>query len=187
MKHYEFEISMFLDDELSDDLHKEMFLHISECRSCRNFLFRHHKLLLETKNEINKELNNIICENDSDSLRLVPDIDFKSIKSNNLNLFYKAGFYTSIAASVFILILTISVRNNTITIPVKELHTDTLYVPQIIKETNYIPYRRSSSGEMKYSVKSANNNIISKEYLASIPSIKITESDLLIPEKGGKL
>src|ERR1035437_2790820 len=87
MKHFDFEINLFVDGELGEKDKKEMFIHLSECEDCRNMLS--DLLLLKEKSRIHitKNINEI---------RNLP-------KKNNL--FYKIGFYTSTAAAIVLLFL----------------------------------------------------------------------------------
>lgn len=54
MKHYESEINLFIDNELSPERQKELFYHLSGCDECRNLLSDFIQLKNETKDFYNR-------------------------------------------------------------------------------------------------------------------------------------
>ncbi len=44
MKHYEFEISLFVENELPPDKKEELFLHLSSCKKCSKVLTDYQKI-----------------------------------------------------------------------------------------------------------------------------------------------
>ena len=90
MKHYELEISQFMDNELSDDEQKILFTHLSECEECRKTLSD----FMEMKKESRLFYENINVELKS-AITLPFGVDSK--KEKNI---YKPLFYYAAAASI---------------------------------------------------------------------------------------
>ncbi|MGA9291768.1 MAG: hypothetical protein WBV81_04210 [Ignavibacteriaceae bacterium] len=53
MKHYEYEVSLFVENELPPDKKEELFLHLSRCNKCSNVLTDYQKLQSHISNFYN--------------------------------------------------------------------------------------------------------------------------------------
>jgi hypothetical protein len=158
MKHYEFEISLFVDGELPEMGKKELFTHLSECMECRDTLSEY--LLL-------KEKGASFCA-----------VKMETLKKNGQakNRFYKYILYTSAAAAILILALNINLKPHYIT--KTEIKYDTVFVSQRIEADNNVKMKP---------VLTSNKKRILKEIKASkmiyniknMASVKITDADLI--------
>ncbi len=92
MKHYEQEISQFVDSELPAIVQKELFAHLTECEECRNALSD----FMEMKRELETYYENIEIDL-SGGINL--PVEVKVGKRRNI---YKPLFYLSAAASIIL-------------------------------------------------------------------------------------
>ncbi|MCK9211109.1 MAG: zf-HC2 domain-containing protein [Ignavibacteriaceae bacterium] len=93
MKHYEFEISQFLDNELPADEQKKLFMHLSKCSECAEVLSDFMKMKKDVKsvyNDMNVELK--------DSSALMNLLEPPTKKRNS----YKTMFYFTAVASLML-------------------------------------------------------------------------------------
>lgn len=98
MKHYDFEISRFIDNELSAGEQKELFSHLSNCEECRNILSD----FMEMKKGTESYYDNLPVELKSPVKLLTGDT---VIRKRNI---YRSLFYMSVAASIILGILFLS-------------------------------------------------------------------------------
>lgn len=92
MKHYDFEISQFIDGELEENLQKELFAHLAECTACRNVLFE----FLEIRNKSKKFFEGINLH--QQDVVLSGDVQHEVNKKN----YYIPLFYFFAAASIIL-------------------------------------------------------------------------------------
>jgi|GEM_PF-1082550 len=112
MKHYEYEISQFVDGELSEAEQKEMFLHLSACDECRN-TFAEYAMLKEKSEEH--------CAQKINALKL---------NGGKKNRSYRGIVYSAAAAAaVLLLIANLSFKPKTIIRT--EYKCDTVYVSSV--------------------------------------------------------
>jgi hypothetical protein len=98
MQHYDFEISQFIDNELSASEQKELFLHLSGCEECSKILSD----FMGMKNGAKSHYNNLSAELKSPAGLLIGST---AVKKRNV---YKRLFYVSMAASIVFAILLLS-------------------------------------------------------------------------------
>jgi hypothetical protein len=98
MKHYDFEISRFIDNELSANEQKEVFSHLSGCEECRDLLSD----FMEMKKGTKSYYNNLQVELKSPAELLTGNI---ATKKRNV---YKPLFYISVAASIILVLFSLS-------------------------------------------------------------------------------
>lgn len=94
MKHYDLEISQFVDNELSVEEQKELFAHLSECQDCRKTLSEFMELKKDSKlfySQLDVEI---------EPVKLPAAVEQKKAKN-----IYRTLFYFSAAASIFLGIL----------------------------------------------------------------------------------
>ncbi len=99
MKHFELEISQFVDNELFADEQKELFAHLSECEDCRKTLIDFMQMKKESKsffNELDAELKYI---------------KLPTVQNKKINI-YKTAFYISTAAAVLLGVLFFLLQSN---------------------------------------------------------------------------
>jgi len=166
MKHFDYEINLFVDGELGEIDKKEMFIHLSECEECRNTLSDF--LLLKEKSRMH------IAENIK---------EIKNTPKKN-NLFYKIGFYTSTAAAIVLLFFLTSSK------PIKpfttknEVRIDTIFVKKEIPivQNKTAPAHSITPGKSKMPIESSQKEYL--RYVMSLPSEKITNADLIQKDIG---
>ena len=91
MKHYDFEISLFIDNELPAEECRELFLHLAECDECNHLL----SSSMNMKKDIAKHFQNI-------DINIPPSIKLteKSYAAKKTTWYYQYGFAASIAAVI---------------------------------------------------------------------------------------
>lgn len=90
MKHYGFEISQFVDDELSVEDQQMLFFHLAECKDCREILSEY----IDIKNGVKSFYNDMDIELKSPAA----SISYIRLKRN----IYKPMFYFSAAALILL-------------------------------------------------------------------------------------
>ncbi len=208
MKHYEFEISQFVDNELNVAEQKKLFLHLSECETCRETLSDYMGMKKDAKlfyNEIKFTAANptkFLIESDK--------------KRNN----YKALFYIAAAASIILCFALISQLNsknnfkeslNAVQAKYALLHQnyDDLNNSLIAKEKEFKIAEDKNTHDMNYAV-SSNKNLQIKSFAVknktegkkqnirsdnrvvhsatafnNISIVKVTKNDFLTPQIAG--
>ncbi|MCL5029876.1 MAG: zf-HC2 domain-containing protein [Bacteroidetes bacterium] len=116
MKHYELEISQFMDNELPADEQKELFIHLSGCEDCRETLSD----FMETKKESKSFYNELDAE--LKSVKLSAAVQQKREKN-----IYKTSFYFSAAASIILGILFLMRQSNSAQIEKQYLMLEAKY------------------------------------------------------------
>lgn len=114
MKHYDYEISLFVEDELPDEQVHELNMHLASCKSCRQVLSDY----MEIKSDISrfyKELPGNIHERNQRSLStntdrsIIKGIHNEQLNSHNIKInsygWKKLLIPVSIAASFIIVVL----------------------------------------------------------------------------------
>ncbi len=202
MKHYEFEISQFLDNELPADEQKKLFMHLSECSECAKVLSDFMKMKKDVRSvydDMNVELK--------DSSALMNLLEPPTKKRNS----FKTMFYFTAAASIllgFFLILLegnqSSLKNQYLQLQKESLKLQNTYAVVLnekrqlteINKTYFdkmnlltTPYRLSKTHSPKTSVINGNYKAITSINKKRIPSggmpvafAKITKEDFLIPQ-----
>jgi hypothetical protein len=95
MKHYEMEISRFIDNEIPSDEHQRLFAHLSDCEECRKTLMD----FMEIKKDSRSYYEDFQIE-----IKPAFDIPVEIVPKKEKNI-YKSFFYFSAAASVILGVL----------------------------------------------------------------------------------
>lgn len=171
MKHYEYEISLYTDGELSDDESREMFAHLAKCSECRNLYSEFSLLEKKVKDNYSKNIMETIADR---KLPALPEAILKRANvsgaskqihfNKNLGIFYKTAFYTTAAAAVIMLFVLISTKKPVQYIKNNDVRIDTVLVP---KEKIIVKYVKLS----KYTVVSNKNYL---EFVNSIRNVPMT-------------
>jgi len=158
MKHYEYEISLFVDNELDNGQKEELFRHLAACEKCRQDMSDYLLLKQQSKS--------IIAEN-------VSAVNFKPSRSK---YFYKAGFYISAAAAIFLVFILVNKTPKTVYIKSAPEITQTV-TPEV---RNISDQKEEPAAEVKI-IKAervtATDNYIN--YISGIPGIKLSEKDII--------
>lgn len=156
MKHFDFEINLFVDGELGEADKKEMFTHLSECEECRNTLSDF--LLLKEKSRMH------ITEN-------IKEIQ-NSPKKNKL--FYKIGFYTSAAAAIVLLFLFATSKPKETFVTKNEVRIDTIFVKKEIPiaQNKIAPAHSITPGKRRMPEESSQKEYL--RYVMSLPTLTFT-------------
>jgi len=163
MKHYEFEMSLYLDGELPKENEMELFSHLTGCEECRKEFLKFHLVKEKTKNHFTKKL------------------EVNELKKDNRSKIYKIGFYAVSTAAVLVFFL-LSKEPETVYLSKTDVRVDTLIVP---KEKVVMRYLKQKDKTYTKSIKSKGKIPISKEdvtYLISLSEMrteKFSESDVL--------
>jgi uncharacterized membrane protein (UPF0127 family) len=166
MKHFDYEINLFVDGELGEVDKKEMFIHLSECEKCRNTLSDF--LLLKEKSRLH------IAEN---------IIEIKNTPKKN-NLFYKIGFYSSAAAAIVLLFLLTSSKPKETFVTKNEVRIDTIFVKKEIPiaQNKIIPAHSITPGKRRMPEESSQKEYL--RYVMNLRTEKITKTDKINSENG---
>jgi hypothetical protein len=121
MKHYEFEISQFVDGELTGEERNELFLHLSGCGECQK-VFSEYLILKEKSKDfcagkISEEINK-------------KAFTLKQPVPERKRLFYRTAFYIRSAAAILLLFFTITLKPRTEVVTKTVTKIDTLMVPK---------------------------------------------------------
>lgn len=161
MKHYDYEINLFIDGELVETEKQEMFIHLASCEKCRNTFEDFIRLKESTRKIIGEDISEI------------------KNKPKRTNLFYRIGFYASTAAAIiFLFIITTSKPKETF-VTKNEVRVDTVFVkPRIPEVNNQITMTHSATpGKRSVSVESSQKEYL--RYVASLRTEKLTEADII--------
>jgi len=117
MKHYDYEINLFVDGELTVDEEKKLFIHLSDCDECR------------------KEFSEILLLKEKSRKFISDEISKLTGKLNRRVGIFKVTTISSVAASIVLLLLLLTSK------PEKEFYTknivrvDTIYVSKSLPIT----------------------------------------------------
>lgn len=192
MKHYEYEINLFVDGELPKEQSREMFLHMAECTECRNIYSDFILLEKKSKEYFERKINGIIAnQTPKISEREVTGVPIKSIneKGNNKsgNLFYKIAFYISAAAAVIFLFLFIGKQQEPVYPKRSEVRVDTVFVPKEKTIIKLVKDSGSSDTPGNKDLREKEKNRRYLQYVMNLRSEKVTDADLVQKSKGSDL
>lgn len=200
MKHFESEIILYIDNELSIEQQKQLFLHLSECEECAIILSDYIKMKNETRN-----------------FYYSLDSRFKNIKTFTIpldkNYKHNYPFYFTAAAVIILGLLFLFQLNNEKKSEMKlsELHNQFISLREdyesILKENEnkiilnndeQTVYKKQEKKEQegkifnrKISDKKEDGNLVLKvnpkeseymKYLNSLPTEKISKNDFLVQQ-----
>lgn len=153
MKHYEYEINLFVDGELEKEKQSELFEHLADCQDCQS-LFADTLTL--------KDKTRLFCVENLNQLKNKP---------KPVNKFYKIAFYASSAAAVLLLFLLITEKPKETLNTKNEVRVDTVFVQKEIPilETKYIPSNPNNETKMVFN--SSDKSYIA--YIMDLPTIKL--------------
>ncbi|KAF0139594.1 MAG: hypothetical protein FD122_3144 [Stygiobacter sp.] len=158
MKHYEYEINLFVDGELEKEQQSELFEHLANCEDCQS-LFTDTLLL--------KEKSRVYCAENLYQIKSKP---------KPVSKFYKIAFYTSSAAAVLLLFLLITAKPKETFVTKNEVRVDTVFVEKekpLLNEGN-----KKLFANIKQKSKSSNEVAFVNE-IKKMKTTKITLSDLI--------
>ena len=158
MKHYEYEINLFVDGELEKEKHSGLFEHLANCNDCQS---------LFTDTLILKEKTRLFC---------VENLNQIKNKPKPVNKFYKIAFYASSAAAVLLLFLLVTAKPKETFITKNEVRVDTVFVEKekpILNEG-----KKELFANTKQKSKSSNEVAFVNE-MKKMKTTKITLSDLI--------
>lgn len=158
MKHYEYEINLFVDGELEKEKDSELFEHLANCEDCQS---------LFTDTLILKEKTRLFC---------VENLNQIKNKPKPVSKFYKIAFYASSAAAVLLLFLLITAKPKETFITKNEVRVDTVFVEKekpLLNEGN-----KKLFANTKQKSKSSNEVAFVNE-IKKMKTTKITLSDLI--------
>ncbi len=92
MKHYDYEISLFIDGELPDEEQNKLFEHLAECTKCRSTLME----FMDIKDKSEKYFAEQLPESDGTVIPL-----FNQTQKNKRN-YYREAFYFAAAACLLL-------------------------------------------------------------------------------------
>ncbi|MCX6174345.1 MAG: zf-HC2 domain-containing protein [Ignavibacteriales bacterium] len=165
MKHYDYEINLFIDGELEEENREELFLHLAECNECRNTFA--DLLLLKEKSKAH-------CSESINQLKQKPSV----AKS-----FYKFGFYAASAAAVFLLFFLVLQNPKDTFITKNQARVDTVFVQKEIPTAqNQITNTNSLTPGKKEYIQTSQQEYL--HYVMSLRTEKFTEADLIKLDNG---
>ena len=160
MKHYDFEISLFIDGELENEKHNELFSHLAGCADCQ-------KLLADSL--VLKEKARVFCTENINEIKNKPKA---------VNKFYKYGFYASAAAAVLLIFLLASTKPKEVLVTKNEVRVDTVFVEKAINTNQIVAVNTITPGKKVVTAKNKKREAY-LDYLFSLRSEKLTETDLV--------
>lgn len=164
MKHYEYEINLFVDGELEKEKQSELFEHLAACKDCQT---------LFTDTLTLKEKTRLFCVENLNQIKNKPKPASK---------FYKIAFYTSSAAAVLLLFLLITAKPKETFITKNEIIVDTVFVEKEIPIAQNQLSKSSSLPPGKL------EQLISQQmylrYVQNLHTEKITDADLIETKSG---
>jgi hypothetical protein len=179
MKHYEFEISQFIDGELTAGEKKELFLHLSECSECQKVFSEYLTLKEKSKDFCAGKIAGHMKENMSIPLddvysKIAPVIPI--VEKKKVNIFYKSAFYITTAAAALLLLFIITRKPYTEIVTKTESKIDTVFVANQKTPAKIPGFKSTGTPERS-----------DKEYLKyvlGLRSDKIRESEVIEVVKG---
>lgn len=153
MKHYEYEINLFVDGELPEDKNKELFAHMAECTECRNLYPEFVLLEKQTKEYYDQKISSNI-PNKSPLANIYPAKNNNQIRKNskvNNPQFYKMAFYISAAAAIILMFINLNKKPETASLTTNAIRVDTVYIQKEIpvniakNEISVIPAKHVST------------------------------------------
>jgi hypothetical protein len=166
MKHYDFEISLFVDGELAEEDKEKLFAHMAACKECRNTFEEYLRLKEKSKDFF------------------IQKMDKLKNKDAGKNKFYKISFYASAAAAVILIMLLAGGKERTAYIAKTEVKYDTVYVSEKSESAGQIKKLPAPQAVKKKETSKQDEDSKIIEYVMSLPSEKITEADLVKQENG---
>ncbi|RJQ61239.1 MAG: zf-HC2 domain-containing protein [Stygiobacter sp.] len=156
MKHYEYEINLFVDGELEKEKQSGLFEHLANCEDCQS---------LFTDTFTLKEKTRLFC---------VENLNQIKNKPKPVSKFYKIAFYASAAAAVLLLFLLITAKPKETFITKNEVRVDTVFVE---KAVNNEIKNVSTLGKKLKTINSNQFSLVNE--MKEMKSAKITFSDLI--------
>ncbi|HEX2983434.1 MAG TPA: zf-HC2 domain-containing protein [Ignavibacteriales bacterium] len=170
MKHYEYEINLFIDNELDESSQKDLFLHLSQCEECRRDF---------AKYLIIKEKSRKVIAKDMLSMKTF-FLKKKDQPANNI--YNRAAVFVMAAAAVILLFLQVQKAPEAPLI-VEKFKTDTVFIHTVA--TNKSDQGPVDLPKAESSVKSSPRNDM--RYIMSLREIKLTVADQIEIKKERKL
>ncbi len=148
MKHYDYEISLFVDGELQDSEQDKLFEHLAECPECRETLVE----LMNLKDKSKKYFAEQLPERDISAIPL-----FKQTKTNKRN-YYREAFYFAAAACLLlgVLFLLNKTKEYELKNKLNKLNSEYSSLQKNYKSNLVITYKEKSFAENK-------TNVVNKE------------------------
>ncbi|MCX6151160.1 MAG: hypothetical protein NTX22_11590 [Ignavibacteriales bacterium] len=205
MKHYEYEIILFLDSELEKENQKELFTHLTLCEECRTLLYE----VMDLKNKSKKFYEGIIPELNE---VLLPTTTLQKRREKNI---YRPLFYFATAACFLLgfLFLLNKTKENELQNKLTSLEKYNAIIENDFRKTseqklNAVTLKAPLDEKIEYHQKNI-NNIVKKvppksktttakpdsytakseirrsdyaQYLSSLKTERITKNDFLIPQ-----
>lgn len=165
MKHYEYQINLFVDGELPKGEHKELFVHLAGCDECGKALSDYYLL---------KERSREFCSQNISHIKNKP---------SKQNIFYKVGFYTSTAAAVILLVILFTSRPAQTYLSKNEVRVDTVFVQKEVSFTqNQIAQNNSLIPGKKELVSTSQQEYL--RYVMDLRTEVFTQADLIKSDSG---
>ena len=190
MKHFEFEMSLYIDGELPEENEKELFIHLSNCSQCREQFLKFHKIRENVKNFFVKRLepesaaNVAVLQNERENSSGMNISNEPSVKknirpdqiSNDIkvrNKFYKYAFYISSSAALLLLFLSFISKPKIQYLTKNEVRVDTVFVQKEKPALKFVKQEKTTKG-----INPGENNSTYLKYLATLPSKQIVLNNI---------
>jgi len=158
MRHFEIEISQYIDGELPSEECSELFNHLGTCAECRNEMLVLNKVKENSKNHFIKMISGTETKIDV----------WRSI--------YKIGFYVTAAATIVLLIHALTHKAEPIYLTQQKIKNDTVYVT---RERVIYSTVKNTIVKTNKEQKPANNDENYLKYVMSLRSEKFSKADIL--------
>ena len=162
MKHYEYEINLFVDGELEKEKQSELFEHLAACNECQS---------LFTDTFTLKEKTRLFC---------IENLNQIKNKPKPVSKFYKIAFYVSSAAAVLLLFLLITAKPKETFITKNEVRVDTVFVEK--ERTIALANNKSFSTPGKEKLFNSQERYL--QYVNSLRTIKFTDAAIIETNNG---
>ncbi len=167
MKHYEYEINLLFDGELTNEEQTGLFNHLASCQICKDNFANYNRLKGEMNSIHKKNIADILIEKGN----AADDVANRqtTIGKKKITL-YKIGFYASTAAALLLLFLQLSTKQ-----PTTNYSTitkiDTVFVNK--KVPVFVTMYITKQMDKKEKVASKLNDKSYIDYIMELPTIKL--------------
>jgi len=199
MKHYDYEISLFIDGELPDEEQNKLFEHLAECYECRSALVEFQSTKIKSKSYYGAQLP----EANGTIIPMAPEV--KTAKTN----IFKTAFYIAAAACMLIGLLFLMNQMQQDKLKYKLANLETKYSllennfkQASIQKQDEVNVKEASTEKVKnfhakklpgkseiqnikpnsVKMKTENRKSDYAQYFSSLKTERITKNDFLIPQ-----
>jgi hypothetical protein len=193
MKHYEYEINLFVDGELSPGGKTELFNHLAYCEMCRNDLEEYYKVKNKARKFCDDKISSLMPHNSIDVFKESVPSKKSSILSANKeitspkNNFYKYSFYTAAATVAVLSFLLVSIKPQIKQLTKNEVRVDTIFVRQEKSVIKFVYKKTEQPNSDATNINMMKRNKELYGFISNMRTDTLTSRDLIGKNKESKL